>query len=1395
MTVRRQQALFAAEDWKIAYKAYSQIDFQAYDFDSIRSAMVEYIRTNFPENFNDYVESSEFIAIIEMLAYLSQSLAFRMDVNTRENFLETAESRESVFNLARMLGYNAKRNVPASGLMKITSVKTTEPIVDSLGNDLNNRTVFWNDANNSQSYEQFLLIINSAMSKTNRFTSPVKQGIVGNIRTELYQFNTPASSPITFNFGLKINGVNRNFNVVNPDFEDNSHFFERHPDPTNLFHMIYRNDGRGVDSIDTGFFVFVRQGTLEFVDFNYTTPLENRLQDIAVQNINENDVYLQEINSAGLVLNKWEKISNTIGQTLNYNSKQLNNRNLYAVENLGTDGVRLRFADGNFGNVPTGIFRLWHRVSDPSRYVIQPENARNLSVTVPYEDINGRPQNLTVTFSLQRAISNSLPAESVAAIKQRAPQVYYTQNRMVSAQDYNVFPESQSDNITKIKAINRTHAGHSRYIESNDPTGTFYNVDTFADDAYLYVEDSEISQNIVIDNTTTSTEVVSGVLPILLKELAVNNFVYQSMRDAWTQIDPDIFRFRIEDQVVWNPQPAASTSKTGFITETFSGGGEINVLTNQSILSNGQQFMETRFLKENAFLKFVDPENPTDYKWARVTEILNNGRLSAGLVTGRGPWTLSDEIPASWQLVDTIVTLRKLFSVTEAQAIEDAIRERKTFGIGYDISADAWYIIPGAQISASDRTGKFAITDSNARTGSSWLLLMEYVEQTITSENNYMYNLTMRGENYVVQSVDDLKFYNVKNIKVVDSTGRSSQDTITFSTVNTRPGDAETFEWIGSAWRNQQLLTVHPPRALRVDLPLKTRDTTWQDIETKWQSNFGIIKNKGSLQSTLTAPITMVTEATIPLNTYHPVGAFSSESNVVVANNIGRIQTLPSAINVNFTANTFGDTSVIGTYNGQQGILYKQYSLDSNSEEVFFAPANGNAAISLGSDPDPTTVNLTGNADPNNVGHITVSIDNEDGSGIFVYGGIQDQNLLDLQNGSRDKLIVEYVNNKQQLDQPIKWQIADVYREPDGYTDPRKVRVSAIDTDGDLVPDRPRQFTEFVDSNNLVLFETYQDIDGYSSDRPVRGVILDWRNENEIKVTSERITAGAAGISRPLAGIDWLLLKNRSLATQLEDRVRARGMVIYAEEEDTVYQLTPSSTQPDTDIKLVETEDYYVRRGRGATQNTENLDPQPGIIRWEHVAPSDVRIDPSISNIVEMVVLTSSYYDQVRRWQARPAGDFPLEPTSDQLGVEFRNLNQFKSASDVLVFRSAKFRLLFGSQSEPNYQARFRVVKLSDQFSDNELKTRIIATINEYFAVENWEFGETFYFTELSTYIHQRLGSAIGSIIILPKRSTGRLGEMFQVQSEPNELFINTATVNDIEIVSRLDNQTLRVDR
>ena len=266
-----------------------------------------------------------------------------MDMNSRENFLETAESRDSVFKLARMLGYTPRRNVPASGLAKIVSIQTNEGVTDSLGNGLGGKRIFWDDANNPDSYEQFITVLNASLSNTNRFTSPSKSGTVNNIKTEIYRIVKQISANPSYPFSVTAGGSARNFEVIDADFIDGSFFYERHPDPVNSFGLIYRNDGLGISSQNSGFFVMFKQGSLESQTFNFTAPIPSRTQDITVNNINQTDFWLQEVRPSGSVISKWTQIPNTVGQTVNFNAQQTNTRNLYAVESLFGDQIRLKF--------------------------------------------------------------------------------------------------------------------------------------------------------------------------------------------------------------------------------------------------------------------------------------------------------------------------------------------------------------------------------------------------------------------------------------------------------------------------------------------------------------------------------------------------------------------------------------------------------------------------------------------------------------------------------------------------------------------------------------------------------------------------------------------------------------------------------------------------------------------------------------------------------------------------------------------------------------------------------------------------------------------------------------------------------------------------------------------
>ena len=130
-----------AEGWERAYEVFQQVNFSAFDFVTIKESMIEYMKLYFPEDFNDYIESSEFIAVLELFAYTAELLAYRLDLNAHENFLTTAQRKESVLRLAKLISYKTSRNIPARGLAKIQSVQSTEAITDANGVNLANTRI------------------------------------------------------------------------------------------------------------------------------------------------------------------------------------------------------------------------------------------------------------------------------------------------------------------------------------------------------------------------------------------------------------------------------------------------------------------------------------------------------------------------------------------------------------------------------------------------------------------------------------------------------------------------------------------------------------------------------------------------------------------------------------------------------------------------------------------------------------------------------------------------------------------------------------------------------------------------------------------------------------------------------------------------------------------------------------------------------------------------------------------------------------------------------------------------------------------------------------------------------------------------------------------------------
>lgn len=747
-TALRQRALFDAEDWRIVYQAFTNANYTAYDFQTIRDSMVDYIRINFPEDFNDWIESSEFVAIIELLAYLGQSLSFRLDLNTRENFLDTAERRDSILRLARMLSYVPSRNLAAQGLVKLTQISSNQTIFDSNGQNLANQTILWNDPTNPDWFEQFILVLNSALSPNNQFGDPVNSGLVSRINTQTYMFNNVSRYNNCFPFSAIINNQSLNFEVVNADFKANETFYEKSPNPATPFNIIYRNDGRGNSSPDTGFFFYFKQGTLINEDYNITNPIENRVITLKNTNINNDDLWLQEIDSTGQLVEEWTKVPALVGNNVIFNAIDKNIRKIFNVNTLENDGAAIRFADGRFGQIPIGLFRTWYRQSSNTRYTIRPDDMKNVKFNFSYYSGPGnKTYNISFKCELQRSIGNSYPSETSTRIQTVAPQVFYTQDRMINGEDYSIYP-LKDPRIAKIKSVNRIHSGFSRYVDINDPTGNSQNLSLLGQDGMIYLNTDTNLVEIDYPTTLSGTQIVSTYFAPQLKNYAINQFFYFN----YPSIPYDLAHGATYPYLRWSSASNATNTGTGFFTYNT------HPVPIGSSVTGSVEF----HIDSGSLVLFRDAG------WVGVKKVINSGTI--GSSNGDGAVTLSEIVFDNDEVLTIIPPYPNSFSQNETTQIANFINLKTAFGLRYDTSDRNWKIITGNNINENaDFSLDFAGDNSGLKKDASWIIRVEF------NQNNWsVYTRTME---YIFESDNEIKFYYSNTDSIIDlNTGRKVSD-------------------------------------------------------------------------------------------------------------------------------------------------------------------------------------------------------------------------------------------------------------------------------------------------------------------------------------------------------------------------------------------------------------------------------------------------------------------------------------------------------------------------------------------------------------------------------------------------------------------------------------------
>ena len=755
----RQSNLIVAENWKKIYQTFREADFTSYDFENLRKSMIDYLRINYPEDFNDFIESSEYIALIDLIAFMGQSLAFRADLNTRENFIDTAERRDSILKLARLVSYNPKRNIPASGLLKIETVSTTESVTDSNGLNLSNLLVGWNDNTNDNWLEQFTVILNAAIVDTQSVGKPANSGFVNNILTEEYTLNIISQALNVFRFQSTVENSRLDFEIVSATTSNQNYIYEKEPSNTGNFNILYRNDNLGNNSNNSGFFLFFKQGTLANQDFNVVESVPNRSVSLDVDNINETDLWLYNLDNNKNISTLWKQVPAVSGVNVIYSREE--ERNVYQINSRAGDQVDLVFGDGSFSNMAFGNYRVYYRTSAGLDFRITPDEMQGVLISIPYVSRSGRLETLTFRASLKYTVSNASARETLDEIRQKAPQQYYTQNRMITGEDYNVLPYTSFNNVVKAKSINRTSSGLSRFFDLMDNTGKYSSTNVFGNDGILRKEQRIKSSNFVV---TSPAEIYDYINQTVINEILGANemlhFYYEN------------FPVYTLEGFSWNHSTTQSRNITGYF-----------VRNGQPAPISGSTRTDAKYLRKGAIIKFVPPEgyvfdatgnlvpeqyaavDSRQYIYSSVTEVFGNG-TNDGLGNyddGSGPVTLGQFVPTGAVIDQVFPFFKNTFTDFFRDSIIANLRSYETFGITYFIDKQVWRIIKEENLSDNEEFSLVNQADtSGQKLDRSWLV--QFINQ---GANNYL--VKFRSVEYIFESVAETSFYFDELVKVYDS--------------------------------------------------------------------------------------------------------------------------------------------------------------------------------------------------------------------------------------------------------------------------------------------------------------------------------------------------------------------------------------------------------------------------------------------------------------------------------------------------------------------------------------------------------------------------------------------------------------------------------------------------
>ena len=441
------------------------------DFDAFRNNLIEFAKTYFPKTYTDFSDASPGMMFIEMASYIGDSLSYYVDDTLKESLLYYAEDKANVLAMAQMMGYKPKVSVPA-----ITTLSVYQ-LVPSTGVGVNNQP-------DTRSYlkvkEGMLIRSNQNVDVTFRTTDILDFSEDVDREITPYQRDSTTGEVSFYLVKKKVQAINADVFSANFNFGTYSPYATIDLLETNIVSIYDVRDSNGNKYYEVPYlaqemvyvdFPNTEENDSELYQFKDTVPYLLKLLKTPKRfatYINQNNTTRLQFGAADanandeLLIPTFKNVGLGLPNSIDRLGASYDPTNFLKTKSYGvspsntTINVKYLVGGGVIGNVAKGVLTE----------VIGVEYDNNLN------GLTNTEISLLLAAQSSLAVDNEVPAsggrdaETLEEIRQNALATFGSQNRAVTAKDYQVRTLAMP---AKFGAVAKAYATSDGTLENNSP--------------------------------------------------------------------------------------------------------------------------------------------------------------------------------------------------------------------------------------------------------------------------------------------------------------------------------------------------------------------------------------------------------------------------------------------------------------------------------------------------------------------------------------------------------------------------------------------------------------------------------------------------------------------------------------------------------------------------------------------------------------------------------------------------------------------------------------------------------------------------------------------------------------------------------------------------------------